>query len=260
MLADASHSRFMEAFAAWVAAHPLLIFLVMPAAAGASAVWLDRRLGWRSGTPPAWACWSVAAGAGLVFAALATAMTLQSGLVELDNALASELSLSMPPALLWLLSWFTYLGDRDLLTVIAVAMTLALLLRREWALAGLCALATAGAGGLNQTFKHLFQRVRPEHVHGYVDPDGWSFPSGHASAALAVYGVACYLVLRFSPPRWHSYCLAGTAALVTAIGVSRILLQVHYLSDVVAGFALSLAWLALCLAAAERARVLTRRA
>ncbi|CAP42011.1 phosphatase PAP2 family protein [Bordetella petrii] len=249
----------MEASTAWVAAHPLLIFLAVPAAAGLCAWLLGRRYGRPSAAQPAWVCWGVAAGAGLVFLVLAVAMSLRAGLVDLDNALAAALSLSMPPSLLWLLSWFTYLGDRNLLTVIAVGMTAGLLWRRQWRVALACAIVTAGAGSLNQVLKHLFQRVRPEHVHGYVEADGWSFPSGHASAALAVYGFACYLVLRATPARWHPYCLAGAAALITAIGVSRVLLQVHFLSDVLAGFALSLTWLALCLAGAERVRAFRRR-
>jgi len=250
----------MEAFSAWVAAHPLLIFLAVPLAAGGCAWWLGRRHGQRSSARPAWVCWGVAVASGLVFLAVATAMSLDAGLVSLDTALAAALSLSMPPSLLWLLSWFTYLGDRNLLTVIAVGMTVWLLWHRRWSLALACAVVTGGAGALNQGLKHLFQRVRPEHAHGYVTADGWSFPSGHASAALAVYGFACYLVLRGTPARWHPYCLAAAVALIAAIGTSRILLQVHYFSDVAAGFALSLAWLALCLAGAERVRALRRRA
>ena len=250
----------MDACIDWVAAHPLLIFLAVPAAAGACAGWLGHHLGRRAGSRPAWVCWGVAAGAGAVFLGLAAAMSLRAGLVDLDNALAARLSLSMPPPLLWLLSWFTHLGDRGLLTVIAVGITAALLWRRQWSLALACAIVTGGAGALNQAFKQLFQRLRPEYVHGYANADGWSFPSGHASAALAVYGFACYLAMRILPPRWHVPCLAGAAALIVAIGVSRVLLQVHYFSDVVAGFALSLTWLALCLAGAERLRAFRGRA
>src|SRR3546814_6363795 len=104
-------------------------------------------------------------------------------------------------------------------------MTAVLLWGRQWGLAVACAVATGGAGALNQALKHLFQRIRPEHVHGYVSADGWSFPSGHASAALAVYGFACYLALRTLPMRWHLPCLAAATALITAIGASRVLLQ-----------------------------------
>src|SRR3546814_15164934 len=97
-------------------------------------------------------------------------------------------------------------------------MTAVLLWGRQWGLAVACAVATGGAGALNQALKHLFQRIRPEHVHGYVSADGWSFPSGHAAAALAGYGFAWYLALRVLLVRWHTPCLWGVAALVTAIG------------------------------------------
>src|SRR3546814_1282338 len=110
-------------------------------------------------------------------------------------------------------------------------MTAVLLWGRQCGLAVACAVATCGSGALNQALKHLFQRIRPEHVHGYANADGWSFPSGHASAALAVYGFACYLALRVLPPRWHAPCLAAAAALVTAIGASRVLRSEEHTSE-----------------------------
>jgi undecaprenyl-diphosphatase len=69
---------------------------------------------------------------------------------------------------------------------------------------------------------------------------------------MAVYGTACYLVWRLAPAPWRTPCVAVFAALIMAVGLSRILLQVHFASDVVAGFAVSLAWLAFCVAVAER--------
>ncbi|WP_459617533.1 phosphatase PAP2 family protein [Bordetella sp. 2513F-2] len=243
----------MDVYAVWVATHPLLIFLLLPAmsAAGALLVWQlvgglpagRRRTLFYGGT---------ALAAVLLFALLAVAVHRQGGLVAFDVALSRQLGLSMEPALLWALSWFTYLGDRNFLIGIAAFMTLALLWNRQWVLAAGCAAATAGGGAFNWLFKHVFQRVRPDYQHTYSTADGWSFPSGHASAAMAVYGMACYLLLRALPARWRPFCLAAAAALIMAIGVSRVLLQVHYASDVVAGFAISSAWLALCVAATEQ--------
>ncbi|MNL57305.1 PAP2 superfamily protein [compost metagenome] len=69
---------------------------------------------------------------------------------------------------------------------------------------------------------------------------------------MAVYGTACYLVWRLAPASWRLPCVAVAAALIMAIGLSRILLQVHFASDVTAGFAVTLAWLAVCAAVAER--------
>ncbi|WP_026640276.1 phosphatase PAP2 family protein [Bordetella petrii] len=244
----------MEAFVDWVAVHPLLILLAAPAAAALCAWLAARHVPSGPGARPV-LLWSLlAAGSGAVFLALAAAMAGQPGEARLDSRLASGLSLAMPAALLWTMSWFTYLGDRNLLTIIAVGMTVSLLWKRQWVTALACVAVTGGAGLLNLGLKHLFQRVRPEHLHGYASADGWSFPSGHTSGALAVYGFACYLAVRALPAPWRAPCVAGVAALVAAIGVSRVLLQVHYLSDVLAGIAISLAWLAACMAALSAAR------
>lgn len=249
----------MEAFAHWVATYPLFVWLAVSAAAGGSAVWLGRYYEAQPARARVRRCLGMAAGAGVVFLLLALAVGLDRGVVAIDTRLAAALGLSMPSSLLWVLSWFTRLGDRDWLTIVAVAMTVWLLWRREWRLALACAISTGGAGMLSQIVKQAFQRVRPEHVHGYVSETGWSFASGHASASFAVYGFACYLALRILRAPWREACLAGTAALIASIGASRILLQVHYLSDVVAGFALSLAWLSLCVAVLEHQRIGVRR-
>lgn len=238
----------IDTAAGMVAATPMLVLLVLLLVVAATARWSYRccqardrpcRPGW-------WAVVSVAAG--IVFLVLALATRRDGVLVQFDHALASALSLSISPPSLWLLSWITHLGDRTLLTILAVAMTAALLWRRRWTLACLCAVVTGVGGLLTTGMKHTFQRARPEHLHGYVYEMGWSFPSGHASAAMAVYGIACFLALRILPARWHEIGLVGAATLICAIGASRVFLQVHYFSDVMAGFALSLAWMSLCLA------------
>ncbi|OZI58306.1 phosphatase PAP2 family protein [Bordetella genomosp. 4] len=242
----------METAAQWAAAYPLLILLAVSLTAGGVVCWLSRRYDAQQPLSGEGPYWLVAMGAGAVFLVIAVAMSLGSPLVRFDSLLAAALGQSMSSSLLWTLSWFTYLGNRNLLALIAVALTVWLLWRREYAQALLCAVVTGGGGLLNMAMKHSFQRIRPEHVHGYVHEVGWSFPSGHASASMAVYGFACYLAVRMVPSRWHRICLVGGATLIAAIGVSRVLLQVHYLSDVIAGFALSLAWLSLCLGMMRR--------
>ncbi len=243
----------IDDYAAWVASHALLLFLGLPLVAAALAVALTRA--YVQASPSARLAGFIGA-VGLACAAflsLAAAITRPGGVVEFDSALASALSLSMSDSLLWLLSWFTTLGDRDFLTLLAVLVTLALLLRKQLRLALFYAAATGGGGALNWLLKHSFERVRPDHDHGFAAAVGWSFPSGHASAAMAVYGAACYLAWRLAPAPWRLPGVALAAGLVMAIGLSRILLQVHFASDVVAGFAISFAWLAVCAALAERA-------
>jgi len=243
-----------DAYAAWAAVHALQLFIALPLLAGGAALLFARCGLSLPGRSRAAFFMTGTCAALALFLVLAFAIESEGAVVTFDRALASSLSMSMSTPLLWLLSWFTYLGDRKFLTGISVLMTLFLLWRGDWRLALVCAVATGVGGALNWLLKHVFQRVRPEHDHGYASVAGWSFPSGHSSAAMAVYGMACYLLWRLAPPAWRLPGIALLAALIMAIGLSRILLQVHFASDVLAGFAVSLAWLALCVAAAQRLR------
>jgi undecaprenyl-diphosphatase len=86
--------------------------------------------------------------------------------------------------------------------------------------------------------------------------DGWSFPSGHASGSLAVYAMLAYFILRGRDLQWwHLPLLFIAAALVMVIGFSRAFLQVHCLSDVVAGYLVAGSWLCICIAGVELARL-----
>jgi membrane-associated phospholipid phosphatase len=89
------------------------------------------------------------------------------------------------------------------------------------------------------------------HDHGLLLEHGWSFPSGHASGAVATYGMLAYVLTRLLPERWHAAILATAAVIALSTGFSRVFLQVHFLSDVIAGFACGLAWLTLCIAGVE---------
>jgi undecaprenyl-diphosphatase len=72
---------------------------------------------------------------------------------------------------------------------------------------------------------------------------------------MVFYGMLAYVLLRSTPPRWHRLIVAIAVTLITVVGISRILLQVHYFSDVVAGYTTGLAWLMLCIGSAEAWRL-----
>ena len=100
---------------------------------------------------------------------------------------------------------------------------------------------------IDQLLKVLVRRPRPQGFR-LVEAQGLSFPSGHSMAAMAFYGYGAWLV------RCGAYGLPFGAAIevalafvIFAVGVSRIYLGVHYASDVLGGFCLSLAWLVLFL-------------
>lgn len=107
-----------------------------------------------------------------------------------------------------------------------------------------CALNLALVVVLNQVLKFLVQRPRPEGFRLAAET-GFSFPSGHSMAAMAFFGLLIWMVWHYERDRAVRIgCSVALAALIVAVGVSRIYLGVHYASDVVAGFCVSLAWLA----------------
>lgn len=98
---------------------------------------------------------------------------------------------------------------------------------------------------LNQTLKFFFARSRPTEINLIVEK-GYSFPSGHSMLSLAYYGFFVYLILNSNIKRKNKIlAIISLALLIFFIGLSRIYLGVHYASDVLAGFAISAAYLIL---------------
>jgi len=109
----------------------------------------------------------------------------------------------------------------------------------------LLAVAALGGEALDQILKLCFQRPRPEAFFGLAVPPTFSFPSGHALTATCFYGVlAALLAARTRLLAGKATLWALAAALVALIGLSRVYLGVHYPSDVLAGYAAAVVWLA----------------
>lgn len=186
-----------------------------------------------------------------VFLAVADETGLDEDLGRFDDRLAGELRVRAQPQTLRLFAALTRLGDVATVTVLCIVVAAVLLWRERRGLAACWIAAVAGNGLLNRALKALFERSRPLHEHGWLVEQGWSFPSGHASGATAAYGMLAYLLIRHTPPRWHLPLALSAIATILLVGYSRIVLQVHYFSDVLAGFASGGAWLIVCIAAAE---------
>ncbi|WP_437287916.1 phosphatase PAP2 family protein [Sorangium sp. So ce406] len=193
--------------------------------------------------------------AALVFVALADAVSGGASIVQVDRALARALHGATSSAGVAALRAFTHLGSGWALTVVAIAVAAALLLRRERVLAVGWLIALAGGGLLNYALKALFARPRPTFDEPLALAAGWSFPSGHSMGTFVTFGMLSYLGLLFVRTlRVRLALLALAMSWTVAMGFSRMYLGVHYLSDVLAGFAAGSMWLAVCISGIEVAR------
>ena len=189
--------------------------------------------------------------AGAGFAEMLEALDPDEELGRFDDALARTLRSEMGAASLQAFALLTRLGDTITLTLLCIVVTAWLLWRKRRVLALGYVVAVAGNGVLIRVLKRVFERVRPPHEGLPVSADGFSFPSGHSAGAVVAYGMLVYVALNFTAPRWHAPLLLAATALALSIGVSRVMLQVHYASDVLAGFAFGLLWLGACVVSLE---------
>jgi len=148
------------------------------------------------------------------------------------------------PALTQFFRLVTLLGAQAAVIGVAVCAALVLFLRGRRDQAWLILIVMAGAELLEYILKMQFQRQRPVPFFGTMLPESYSFPSGHALLSSCCYGtLAALAAARLEDPfRW--LVVVATAALVLAIGISRVYLGVHYPSDVIAGYLVAAVWLA----------------
>lgn len=96
---------------------------------------------------------------------------------------------------------------------------------------------------LNQALKFIIQRPRPTEFR-IINESGYSFPSGHSMVSSAFYGFLIYLIYKNVKNKYLKWSLITLLSLVIlTIGISRIYLGVHYTSDVIAGFLISISYL-----------------
>lgn len=105
---------------------------------------------------------------------------------------------------------------------------------------------------LNQLLKNILQRPRPTEYR-IIEETGYSFPSGHSMVSMAFYGYLIYLIYKYVKNKyikWISIVLFSI--LICSIGVSRIYLGVHYTSDVLGGFCISISYLVIYISAVKK--------
>ena len=105
---------------------------------------------------------------------------------------------------------------------------------------------------INQLLKRILQRPRPTEYR-IIEETGYSFPSGHSMISMAFYGYLIYLIYRYVKNKYVKWIsIAVLSVLIVTIGVSRIYLGVHYTSDVLGGFFISISYLVIYISTVEK--------
>lgn len=159
-----------------------------------------------------------------------------------DAAVGGALSSAQGTAAAQIAWSITQLGQPLVLAIaVGIGVVALLLSRRPWA--GFLLVMTVLANGFAvRAFKGSFERLRPAQAETFALAADWSFPSGHAAGAMMVFGALAWLLAR-AVPAMRRWIAAFATLLILAVGASRIVLDVHHVTDVLAGFAIGAAHL-----------------
>jgi undecaprenyl-diphosphatase len=185
------------------------------------------------------------------FGALLVEVRREGPLTRLDTRVANRLYewVHDSPTVVRVLKAVTNLGSTWWLAILVVIAIIVLLRAGRRRTTVFLVSTSITTGLLIRVLKALVGRDRPSLLEPIATAAGKSFPSGHAMGATAVYGA---LLVAFAPrlsARGRRFAVLGYVVLVAAICFTRLALGVHYVTDVVAGFVLGCAWLALAVAA-----------
>ncbi|HEX9950937.1 MAG TPA: phosphatase PAP2 family protein [Rubricoccaceae bacterium] len=177
-----------------------------------------------------------------VFLLVVASVTTESGLYRFDARAHDVVYHAVGPQRQALAIGVTWFGNNATVTALVALVAAALVVARRRMLAVRVVIASGVGGLVVLGLKTLFQRARP--LDQVIPATGYSLPSGHAWASAVFYGMMIYLLWRLVPSRAvRVLATAGLVALILAVGLSRVYLNVHFLTDVVAGWASGTAWL-----------------
>jgi undecaprenyl-diphosphatase len=174
---------------------------------------------------------------------LAEEVVEAAGVTRFDQAINAFFGPWREPSLVGGFLWITALGAGPALTAVAVTATGFLWADRRPGFILPLWVAFLGAQATTWAGKYAIARHRPPFIE-VVSAASPSFPSGHATASMALYGFVAYALIRDLPGRPARFEVAfWTALLIATIGFSRIFLSLHYMTDVIAGFMVGGFWL-----------------
>ncbi|MEA4925046.1 MAG: phosphatase PAP2 family protein [Syntrophomonadaceae bacterium] len=157
------------------------------------------------------------------------------GFLQLDRLVYQWVHIMQNPWLVKIMIIITYWGYPLTLVLLAALVTVRMLYRRLRWEALFLNVSFVSAWALMKLLKNLIERSRPA-GEALTTAAGYSFPSGHAMVSMAFYGFLAFLLLYCSRKKNDRWLAASLFILIFLIGFSRIYLNVHYTSDVLAGF------------------------
>lgn len=165
---------------------------------------------------------------------------------SIDTKLSSFAEKYVTGGLYELISFITNLGSKPVVIGIAI-FTLLVMWWRTKDYIGLATVAGVliGSDQLYKILKDVYQRERPIYDPS-IDAVGYSFPSGHATVSMAFYGIIIYFVWKYmKQSSLKTIALYSLGTYIFIMGMSRVLLRAHYISDVLAGFAVAFTYVTL---------------
>ena len=188
-----------------------------------------------------------------IFACLTEDILTGDPFIRADHWVLDHVLYFRTPAVTHFMTITTYLGGALVIGIGSLFLGAYLLFVKEKLNYAVTYVVAIGGGSvLVSILKAAIRRARPTPQVPVITVGGWSFPSAHSMMSVIFYGMIVYFTMR-KVYSWRLRALATTAAgfLIFLIGLSRIYLQVHYLSDVLAGFAGGLFWLTVCITGLE---------
>jgi undecaprenyl-diphosphatase len=182
----------------------------------------------------------------ILFVALAISLQTQTGMTQTDTQITNSLhviALQSSPLTVQVMIFGYYTGE-EVIVGIAVVLVVYFLHKRYWTELFMVVITWGGESGMWLVTSNYFARARP-----VFDTPVWhqmtapGFPSGHSFAAVLCYGFLAYLLVPKMPSRFWKFAVIALALLIILyVGFSRVFVGDHYPSDILAGYALGVAW------------------